>query len=130
MNKIKSKIVSIKSLNSINQIEALTNGVKLVILTLDLPKEIEVNQEVDIVFKESEVAIAKENISHLISFNNVIEGEIIDIERGELLTYITLNSKVGVINALITTKSLDRLNFKLKDIAFGFIKTNELSLMR
>ncbi len=126
MNKIKAKITSIKTKDSINLVKLESNNITLSLLTLDLPNNIKENSEVIALFKESEVAISKSEND--ISISNRIQGEIIEINNGEIVTMIKIKTLMGNIDSMITTDSTFRLNLKVNDEVFALIKSNEMSM--
>jgi molybdate transport system regulatory protein len=86
------------------------------------------DEEVNIVFKETEVGIAK-NLSGQISFRNRFAGWIRDIERGLILSKIILDYKGHVVESIISTQSADAMDLREDDIVEWLVKTNEVSLM-
>lgn len=87
------------------------------------------NQAVDVVFKETEVSLAK-NFSGQISMRNRMKCSILEIERGELLSKVKLNFKNDSVTSAITTRSVDSLNLIVGDEIDAFVKANEISLMK
>ncbi len=84
---------------------------------------------VELVFKETEVALAK-NLSGLISMRNRMKCTVRHIERGELLSKVSLQFLKYVITSAITTRSVDSLELKIFDEVEALVKANEVSLMK
>ena len=126
MNSIRAEVFSIESAKEINYIKLVANGVKISLLTLQLPKGIEIDSKVNILCKESEVSIGLSKSE--ISISNQIEGVITELEIGKVVTLITVKSDAGVIKSMITTDSSRRLNLQKDLKVFALIKANELSL--
>jgi molybdopterin-binding protein len=126
MNRFTATITSITSKESINQIELSRNGEKIKMLTLKLPPNIAIGLDVNLMCKESEVAVGK-SLSQ-ISISNQIRGVIKEIKEGEIISIITIDSRVGTLNSLITTSSLRVMGFQANDEIFALIKANELSM--
>lgn len=84
--------------------------------------------DVNIVFKETEVGIAKD-LSGQISFRNRFAGRIKKVERGLILTKIVLEYKGQVIESVISSKSADAMKLREQDMVEWLVKTNEVSLM-
>jgi molybdate transport system regulatory protein len=84
---------------------------------------------VDLVFKETEVALAK-NLSGMISMRNRMKCVVNRIERGELLSKIDLQFRNNPLTSAITTRSADALNLQIGDEVEALVKANEVSLMK
>jgi len=126
LNSIRAEVFSIESAKEINYIKLVANGVKISLLTLQLPKGIEIDSKVNILCKESEVSIGLSKSE--ISISNQIEGVITELEIGKVVTLVTVKSDAGVIKSMITTDSSRRLNLQKDLKVFALIKANELSL--
>ncbi|MDE2430393.1 MAG: TOBE domain-containing protein, partial [Burkholderiales bacterium] len=91
-------------------------------------------QAVDLLFKETEVALAK-NLSGMISLRNRMPGTIRHIEWGQVLTRVHLELRqnealpVWTITSVITTRSAKKLQLAEGDQIEGLVKSNEMSLL-
>lgn len=83
---------------------------------------------VDVVFKESEVSLAK-GLSGKISIRNRMNCIVTSINRGELLSTVTMQFGSYTITSAITTRALDSLEIKVTDEIIAFIKSNEITLV-
>lgn len=83
---------------------------------------------VTLLFKETEVSLAK-NLSGLISMRNRIPATIVGIERGRLLSRVTLDADGHRIESIITTRSSHTLALAIGDTVEGLVKSNEMTLM-
>jgi molybdate transport system regulatory protein len=83
---------------------------------------------VTLLFKETEVSLAK-NLSGLISMRNRMMSSVTAIERGKLLTKVTLDFNGHVIESVITTRSSHALDLAVGDRVEGLVKANEMTLM-
>ncbi len=84
---------------------------------------------VSIVFKETEVTLAKD-LSGIISMRNRMSCKVLHIERGELLSKISLQFKHYRITSSITTRAVDALQLSVNDNIEALVKANEVSLMK
>lgn len=84
---------------------------------------------VDLVFKETEVSLAK-GLKGMISTRNRLACTVVDFERGNLLSKITLKFRKYIIQSAITTRSADSLQIKTGDQIEALIKSNEVALMQ
>lgn len=132
MNVFEGKISSIKTNGSISLIGLDINDViinTVVIETPDTAAYLAKDHFVKVMFKETEVVIGK-GIHHAMSIQNKIVGNILDIEKGELLSKLTVNSDIGDIVAIITTDSMLKLELKVRDQVTAMIKTTEIMLSK
>jgi molybdopterin-binding protein len=130
MNNLAGTILNIQSSSEMSIIELAVNGDIFSAMVLETPfsaSYLKVGNKVEIVFKETEVAIGK-GLSGLVSIRNRFKGRIQSIEEHPLLTTIVLDYKGGAIASIISTKSAHRLNLKKTDEVEWLVKTNEVSL--
>jgi molybdate transport system regulatory protein len=84
---------------------------------------------IELVFKETEVSLAK-NLSGIISMRNRMKCTVLQIERGELLSKVSLKFQGYTITSAITTRSVNSLDLKIGDEVEALVKANEVSLMK
>ena len=110
----------------------VANELKLKSIVIDTPETadyLQLNNEVNVIFKELEASIAiQANLP--ISLQNQISGAITDIQKGQLLARITLKTQVGPITSVITSGSADKLELTVGREVYALIKTNELMLSK
>lgn len=132
MNKLKAKITDIKSSGSFSLVSLNAEDMKLKSIVIDTPDTadyLQLNQEVSVIFKELEASIAtKADLP--ISLQNQILGTITDIQKGELLARVSLQTQVGSITSVITAGSIDKLELTVGQEVYALIKTNELMLSK
>lgn len=133
MNKLSGKITSIETEGSIALIEVAVGELRLSASLLGAAEEFvswELHQEVDLIFNEMEVAIAK-NLSGQISLRNRLRGKIVGLEFGKVLTRVVfIVAHTYLINAVITSRSAHKLELRLGDDIEGLVKSNEMNLIR
>ena len=127
MNKIRVKIENIKKDNELHLVRAVSSKIPFNIVTLKLNEKINNEKKVNIYFKESEVIICR-NKNPLLSIENAVKCNIIDIEIGDLMSNIKMISACGLITSLISTKWAERLNLKIMDKVLAMIKANSISI--
>ncbi len=87
------------------------------------------NRMINIVFKETEVSLAKPPVGQ-ISIRNRMRCTIMEIDRGDLLSKVTLKFMGYTIVSAITTRAVDSLQLNIGDEIEALIKSNEVSLMK
>lgn len=132
MNKLPGTITNIQQSGAILLVDANVNGhgfSALLIESASQPEWLQIENTVDLVFKETEVSLAK-NLSGQISLRNRIQCVVLKIDRGELLSRVFLKFQEYTLSSAITTRSVDSLNLDIGDEVEALIKANEVSLMK
>lgn len=132
MNEINCKIIGVESLDSIALVEMKSGNQILKSIIIESPdsnNNFKIGEKVKAIFKETEVIIGIGEFEN-ISLQNRMPCKIYKIEEGKLLSKIYLNSEIGDICSIITTKSVGRLNLKLNLHVMAMIKTNEIMLSK
>ena len=130
MNKLSGKIVSINNNEHISIVEVDVEGDIFRSIIIETPASVpflKVGAQIKIMFKETEVIIAK-NFSGLISIQNKVRCKINGIQKGKFLSKIELNFKDRNIYSVITSDSVERLDLKLNEKVYALIKTNEIMI--
>lgn len=127
MNRLRAKITHIQTYEGISRILLNYHGQTLNAITLELPSFAQEGSEVFICFKETEVGVAKGTCEH-ISFSNLFECNIQLIQKGVILSTISVVHHSQTLTSLITTAALERLNLSMGDSTVFFVKATELSL--
>jgi molybdate transport system regulatory protein len=132
MNKLPGTITKIQQSGAIILVDVDVNGhgfSAMLIESASQPEWLKTGNTIDLVFKETEVSLAK-NLSGMISMRNRMKCTIEQIERGELLSKITLKFQQYTVTSAITTRSVESLSLKHGDEVEALVKANEVSLMR
>ncbi|HZL09329.1 MAG TPA: TOBE domain-containing protein [Prolixibacteraceae bacterium] len=132
MNKLTGKISRIQQSGAIILIDADVDGHVISAMLIESathPEWLQVGNSIDLVFKETEVSLAK-NLSGIISMRNRMKCTVQHIERGELLSKIDLKFQTERITSAITTRSVDNLQLAVGDEVEALVKANEVSLMK
>lgn len=130
MNKLTGKIIHIDSDEALSLVELEVSAEIFSSVLLETPATaayLRPGHEVALLFKETEVAIAK-NLAGQISLRNRIKSKIKSIERGKILTKIVLDFKGRDIVSIISSRSSDKLDLKTGDQVEWLVKANEISL--
>ncbi len=89
---------------------------------------LQLNNQVTLLFKETEIALAK-NLSGMISLRNRVTVRVLNIERGDILSAVTLDFQGKRLVSVITSRAIDRLEINIGDSLEALIKANEIALM-
>lgn len=130
MNKLTGKIIGVKSDDHLSIVEMDVHDEIMKSIIIETQKTVpflESGNELNIMFKETEVSIAK-NITGEFSLQNKLNCVIKSIQKGKLLSSITLDFKGTEISSIITTAAVDQLALSDKDHVLALIKTNEVMI--
>lgn len=124
-----AKVKEIKTKDSLNIVEFDFNNILLKMMSLELNKDLKIGSKVELLVKPTNVAISKKYIED-ISLSNQALAKIVDIENGELLSYISLQINDTFIESIITKSSSLKLDLKKDDIVNILIKASDLSILK
>ena len=91
--------------------------------------EWKIGQVVRLLFKETEVALAK-NLSGQISMRNRMPGVVTALDIGQVLTRVIFDMRGIMISSVITSRSARGLQLAIGDSVEGLVKSNEMSLVK
>ena len=132
MNKLPGKISKVQQSGAILLVDVDVDGhgfSALLIESATHPEWLQAGNTIDLVFKETEVTLAK-NLSGIISMRNRMKCTVQRIERGELLSKISLKFQEYLVTSAITTRAVDSLQLAIGDEVEALVKANEVSLMK
>jgi molybdate transport system regulatory protein len=132
MNKLPGIITQIQKSGAIMLVDVDVNGhgfSAMLIESASNPPWLKTGNLVDLVFKETEVSLAK-GLSGKISMRNRILCKVLDIDRGALLSTIKMQFQEYVISSAITTRAIDSLQITIGEEIEALVKANEISLMK
>jgi molybdate transport system regulatory protein len=131
MNRLPGQITRVEAVGSIALIEVAVGERRYTATLIGAGEEVASwpnGMPVTLLFKETEVSLAK-NLSGLISMRNRIPAQVTAIERGQLLTKVTLDADGRKIESIITTRSSHSLGLSVGDTVEGLVKSNEMTLV-
>lgn len=131
MNQLRGRIVGIESNDHVSLVDVEISGDTFSAMLLETPESASyllIGNEVQVLFKETEVSLAK-NLSGLISLRNRVHGSVRSVRRGAILSEVVLDYRGQTLTSIITTRSIRRLDIKQGDEVEALIKANEVSLM-
>lgn len=132
MNKIEGHIESIVVHDDLSMVYVNASSIVLVAVVIDNPQTLDylfVGNPISLVFKETEVIIAKGLIEG-ISLQNRILGKLISIAEGKLLSKLIIDTEVGKITSIISSDAATKLTLKEGDIVTAMVKTTEMMLSK
>ncbi|HEY6094552.1 MAG TPA: TOBE domain-containing protein [Gallionellaceae bacterium] len=131
MNQLRGRIVGIESNDHVSLVEVEIGGDTFSAMLLETPESapyLAIGNEVQVLFKETEVSLAK-NLSGLISLRNRVHATVRAVRSGAILSEVELDYRGQRLCSIITTRSIRRLDIRAGDEVEALIKANEVSLM-
>jgi molybdopterin-binding protein len=131
MNQLHGRITAIESDGHVSLVDVAVGEDTFAAILLETPANapyLAVGRGVQVLFKETEVSLAKE-LSGQISLRNRIRAKVQGIRRGAILSEVLLDYRGQTIASIITTRALGRLELQEGDEVEALIKANEVSLM-
>jgi molybdate transport system regulatory protein len=132
MNKLSVKISEIQCSGGVILVDLIAGETQMSALLIDAiekPDWLKKGNTLFVVFKEAEVTLAK-GFSGKISTRNKLPCKVQNIEKGELISLITLDFYGNIIYSAITSRAVEHLELQLGDEVTALIKSTELTLMQ
>ena len=120
MNKIKAVLKNIKSVDNLNLLEFEKNGELIKVLILQMNLNLKVGDEVYLGIKPTKLFLSKTKCN----FENSLEVEIKNFEKGKILTNILCNFKEEEIEVIMLK---DYIDFEKK--AYLLFKASDISVL-
>jgi molybdate transport system regulatory protein len=130
VNRLQGTIVAIDSNHYMSLVDVKVGGDIFVATLLETPASadyLKVGMLVNVLFKETEVALARD-LAGQISMRNRFKVKVLDIQHGEILSALTLDYAGKLITSIITTRAVQRLQIKPSDELEALVKANEVAL--
>jgi molybdopterin-binding protein len=131
MNKLRGRIIKIESNDHVSLVDVDVMGDSFTATLLETSDDapyLKVGNNVDVLFKETEVSLAK-GLTGLISLRNRVMTTVKLVRSGVILSEVVLDYRGQTISSIITTRSIKRLDIKPGDEIEALIKANEVTLM-
>jgi len=132
MNKLEVEITKVQTSGGVVLVDMMALGCQMSALMIDSaekPGWLEKGKTIYAIFKEAEVPLAKD-FTGRISTRNRLPCKVLKIDKGELISLISLDFCGKTIGSAITSRAVDQLELQPGDEVTAFIKSNELTLMQ
>ncbi|HAJ72919.1 MAG TPA: tobe domain protein [Methylophilaceae bacterium] len=130
MNKLTGNIIAVTSNQYMSLIDVKVGDDIFTATLLETPETagyLAVGNQVSLMFKETEVSLAK-HLTGELSLRNRIAVTIKKIERGDILSAVTLDYCTNTLVSVVTTRAVERLHLHVGDQVEALIKANEVVL--
>lgn len=130
MNRLHGQITHIQSDGHVSLVDVAVGRDIFSAILLETPATapyLATGREVEVLFKETEVSLAKE-LSGRISLRNRLKATVRQVRRGAILSELELDCQGQRVTSVVTTRSVERLNIREGDAVEALIKANEVTL--
>lgn len=131
MNSLRGRIISIESNDHVSLVDVDVMGDIFTATLLETPEDapyLRLGNAVDVLFKETEVSLAK-GLSGLISLRNRVKATVKLVRSGVILSEVVMDYRGNTISSIITTRSIARMAIKAGDQVEALVKANEVTLI-
>ncbi len=127
MNQLKGQIKTIENHKGLSYIDVSVADIDVKVLILDHKNSdtYTINACVNILFKETEFILSTIDTQQ-VSVLNQFKGKIIKINKGKLLSEVSLNCCGSLLHSIIPTLSLEKLNLQVDHNIYGLVKSNDI----
>lgn len=132
MNILKGHISSIKVNGDLSIVKVKVGEVVFSTILIDTPETapyLKLDNEVSVIFKETEVILGVGDMSG-ISLRNKIKGKVSHIDSDTLLSKVIIDTDIGKVTSIITSNAVKQLQIVLGLELTAMVKTNELMLSK
>ena len=132
MNTLKGKVFAIESHEGISIIDIKIGNDEfssLIIETDATKKYIKVGNEIDMLFKETEISL-KNYHNKLIKRNNKFTAKVVSINLGKILSDIDLEYNNQLLKVITLTRHINELNLQVGKKAVMILRTQEILLSK
>lgn len=131
MNSFKGHILEVETVGNLSLVRvALGKNTQWVSVVLDTPQTapyLVPGEDIRVLFKETEVILNLQD-PNLLSVDNYLKGTVKEVEAGEILSRLVLDTEIGELVAVVGSKSLKRLGLARNMSVLAMVKMNELIL--
>ena len=131
MNKLRGRILKVESNDHVSLVDVDVNGDVFTATLLETAEDapyLKAGNVVDLLFKETEVSLAK-GLTGLISLRNRVSTTVKVVRSGVILSEVEMDYRGQRISSIITTRSIARLDIKPGDEVEALVKANEMTLL-
>lgn len=130
MNRLRGTITAISCNEHLSLVDVVAGEDSYTAIVLETPQSaphLKVGNEVAVLFKETEVSLAR-NLSGDLSLRNRMPGRVRQIREGGILSEVVLDCRGRTITSIITTRAVRRFGLQLGEEVEALVKANEVTL--
>ncbi len=130
MNVLKGEITAIQSSKNLSSVTVDVNGIVFKVVVIETPESasyLKLGTFVRLIFKETEVVVTNHQ-EFLISIPNRIKGEISDLEKGKVLTKLTVTTNLGKLTSILLSEVVEKIQFEVGMPVYAMVKASEIMI--
>lgn len=130
MNRLRGTITAISCNDHLSLVDVVAGEDSYTAIVLETPQSaphLKVGNEVAVLFKETEVSLAR-NLSGDLSLRNRVPGQVRQIREGGILSEVVLDCRGVTITSIITTRAVRRFGLQEGEEVEALVKANEVTL--
>jgi len=130
MNILEGEIISVQTNGTLSVVRINIGESEFTSIVIETPKSapyLAIGKKIRVLFKETEVVIARGSVKD-ICIQNQLPGRILQIENGELLSKLLIETGAGSLGAILLTESIRMMDLALGDEITAMIKATETML--
>ncbi|MGZ8270021.1 MAG: TOBE domain-containing protein [Methylophilus sp.] len=130
MNKLNGKIVAVAHNSHMSLVDVAVGDTMFSATLLETPETapyLQIGRKVTLLFKETEVSLAK-NLTGELSLRNRFFVTVKGIQRGDIMSAIQLAYGDQLLTSVITTRGMNRLQLEIGERVEALVKANEVVL--
>lgn len=131
MNRLSGRIAGLEVSGSVSLVDVQVGNhvyTSTILGSVDVLTAWKVGTPVTLLFKETEVALAK-NLSGAVSLRNRFKGIVTALENGQVLSKVIFDVDGQAISSIITTRSSTAMHIAIGDEIEGLVKANEMTIV-
>ena len=128
MSEILANVKQIETVDTLNIVTFDFFGNDLKMMSLELSNEVQVGVKALLGIKPTSIIIAKD-LTGRISFSNKLQGKIVSIDTGVLLSNVKIKIANSIFESIITKQTSKNMDLNVEDEVTIFIKASELSIV-
>jgi molybdopterin-binding protein len=123
LNSLVAKVKEIKHLDRINLVKFTLNSQIINVLILEMNINLKIDKKASLLIKPTAISILKE----MINFENLLRGNVLEIEKGEILARVIVDVEGFEIEAIMLN---EKLNVKKDDEVFLAFKASDVIISK
>jgi len=127
MNQLSVKVIHIQQVETLYYLTCQLGKQHIYILILELNPNIEVNSQIRVSIKSTNIVLSKEKKA-LNSFDNLLIGQILAIENGQILSSISLDLEGFKIESIVTVSASKRMNLQINSKISLLFNASDVSI--
>ena len=130
MNRIVAKVTTVTAKDSLHLVECHTqDNTQLFVLTLELPHSLTQGDTLSLHIKATAITLSLKPSTHL-SFANELTTTVESIEKGEIVSMVTLRFEEQLLEVMVLRHICDTLAIQTGDTLYALLHASDISILQ